>query len=118
MQYGPGMFRKVITADGRLRALAISFISSIKNGVLDAHPSKNPIVATSSFPFQSVKISYNNHCALFVSIPIERQMYGIIFNNHVLIYMDALRVCLLQPALQAELDTGWFGSFSGNIYIC
>ena len=54
------------------------------------------------------------------------------------LYMDTLRVCLLQSLdalpifgnrpgivsmftatrIAAELDTGWFGSFSGNIYIC
>ena len=67
--------------------------------------------------FQSVKISYNNHCALFISIPIERQMYGIIFNNHVLIYRYF--TCMFTATrIAAELDTGWFGSFSGNIYIC
>ena len=70
-----------------------------------------------SLSFQSVKISYNNHCALFISIPIERQMYGIIFNNHVLIY--GYFTCMFTATrIAAELDTGWFGSFSGNIYIC
>lgn len=44
-------------------------------------------------------------------------MYGIIFNNHVLIY--GYFTCMFTATrIAAELDTGWFGSFSGNIYIC